>query len=59
MPLSVFIKMVEDSCRASYTPKPENVQRFFERSNELANSTENEVDWYNQITTEALNWFTV
>jgi YD repeat-containing protein len=56
LPLSVFLKMVEDSYNASYIPEPKHVQRFFERSNELANSTENEVDWYNGITQEALNW---
>ena len=56
LPLSVFLKMVEDSYNASYVPEPRNIQRFFERSNELANSTDNEVDWYNGITQEALNW---
>jgi hypothetical protein len=56
LPLSVFIKMVEDSYNASYIPEPRHIQRFFERSNELANSTDNEVDWYNGITQEALNW---
>ncbi|MCT1526433.1 AlwI family type II restriction endonuclease [Sphingobacterium hotanense] len=56
LPLSVFIKMLEDSHKASYVPKPKHVQRFFERSNELANSTDNENDWYNGITQEALNW---
>lgn len=56
LPLSVFIKMVQDSHNADYTPEPRHVQRFFERSNELANSTNNEVDWFNGITQEALNW---
>ncbi len=56
LPLSVFIKMVQDSHNANYVPEPRHVQRFFERSNELANSTNNEVDWYNGITEEALNW---
>ena len=56
LPLNVFIKMVQDSHNANYVPEPRHVQRFFERSNELANSTENEVDWYNGITQEALNW---
>jgi hypothetical protein len=56
LPLSVFLKMVEDSHKASYVPEPHHVQRFFERSNELAESTENEKDWYNGITQEALNW---
>ena len=58
LPLSVFIKMVQDSHNANYVPDPRHVQRFFERSNELANSTDNEVDWYNGITEEALNWLT-
>lgn len=58
LPLSVFIKMVQDSHNANYVPEPRHVQRFFERSNELANSTDNEVDWYNGITEEALNWLT-
>ncbi len=58
LPLSVFIKMVQDSYNANYVPEPRHVQRFFERSNELANSTDNEVDWYNGITEEALNWLT-
>ncbi len=50
--------MVEDSHKASYVPEPRHVQRFFERSNELANSTDNEKEWYNGITQEALNWLT-
>ena len=58
LPLSVFRKMVEDSYNANYVPEPRHVQRFFERSNELANSTDNEVDWYNGITQVALNWLT-
>jgi hypothetical protein len=58
LPLSVFIKMVEDSYNASYVPEPRHIQRFFERSNELANTTDNEVDWYKGITREALNWLT-
>lgn len=58
LPLNVFIKMVQDSYNANYVPEPRHVQRFFERSNELANSTENEVDWYKGITEEALNWLT-
>jgi len=58
LPLRVFIKMVEGSYNASYIPEPKHIQRFFERSNELANTTDNEVDWYNGITQEALNWLT-
>lgn len=56
LPLSVFLKMVEDSYKANYIPEPKHVQHFFERSNELANSTNNEKDWYNEIIQKALNW---
>lgn len=56
LPLTVFLKMIGDSHRASYIPEPQQVQRLFERSNELAKSTDNEKDWYNGITQEALNW---
>lgn len=54
--LQVFRKMVEDSYKASYTPNPDHVRRFFEKSNELANSCDSEVDWYKGITDAALHW---
>ena len=56
LPLSVFIKMIEDSHNAQFTPEPQHIQRFFERSNELANTAANEIEWYSGITQEALNW---
>lgn len=56
LPLSVFIKMLEDSYGANYIPEPRHIQRFFERSNKLANTTDNEVEWHNRMTQEALNW---
>lgn len=56
LPLSVFIKMIEDTHNADYVPEPRHIQRFFERSNELANSMNNEVEWYDKIIQEALNW---
>jgi hypothetical protein len=56
LPLSIFRKMVEDSYKASYTPEPQQVKRFFERSNEIAETSTDEKDWYKEITNEALNW---
>jgi len=56
LPLNVFIKMVEDSYRASYIPEPKHVQKFFEYSNEIANTTNSETEWHEKITTKALNW---
>lgn len=58
LPLSVFVKMLGDSHNAVYVPEPKHIQRFFERSNELANTTTSELEWYNGITNEALNWLT-
>lgn len=56
LPLSIFVKMVEDSYNAGYIPESKHIQRFFERSNELAILTDNEVDWYDGIMQTALNW---
>jgi len=56
LPLSIFQKMVEDSYKASYIPQPEQVKRFFERSNEIVATSSNEKVWYKEITNEALNW---
>jgi hypothetical protein len=56
LPLSVFQKMVEDSYKASYTPQPRQVKRFFERSNEIAQTSADENVWYKEITKAALNW---
>lgn len=56
LPLNVFRKMIEDSYKASYTPNPEYVRHFFEKSNELANSCDSEVEWYSKITETALHW---
>lgn len=56
LPLNIFIKMVEDSYNAEYVPESHHIKRFFERSNEIANSTTNEIDWHTQITQAALSW---
>lgn len=56
LPLNVFLKMVEDSHKASYIPEPKHIQQFFEHSNQLANSTNSEKEWYKKIIQEALNW---
>lgn len=56
LPLEVFRKMVEDSYRITYTPQPNQVKRFFERSNELVETCENEQEWFEQMKQEALNW---
>jgi hypothetical protein len=56
LPLNIFQKMVEDSYKATYTPQPQQIKRFFEYSNEIAAASEDEKAWYKGITAEALNW---
>lgn len=56
LPLQIFRKMVEDSYKASYTPNPQHVRRFFEASNDLASACGNELEWYEKITEKALHW---
>jgi len=54
--LGIFRKMVEDSYKAMYIPQPQQVKRFFERSNEIAATCSDEKVWYKKVTNEALNW---
>lgn len=59
LPLNIFKKMLEDSYKATYTPQPNHVKRFFEHSNELVETCENEQEWYEQMKQEALNWLSI
>lgn len=56
LPLNIFRKMLEDSYKASYTPNPKQVRAFFEHTKELANSCDNEKQWFENVITAAMNW---
>lgn len=56
LPLERFQRMLEDSYNANYTPNPTHIKRFFERSKELAMNLNNEKEWYQAITQEAMQW---
>ncbi len=56
LPLNIFQKMLEDSYKADYTPNPTQVRSFFEYSESLAKTCEDENTWYEQIKEKALNW---
>lgn len=56
LPLDVFQKMLEDSYKASYTPNPTQVKRFFEQSVKIANSGCDEMEWYEKMKQTALKW---
>lgn len=57
--MEVFRKMVEDSYNASYQPQAKQIRRFFEKSNEIASQSSDEIDWYNGITELALDWLNI
>lgn len=56
LPLNIFQKMLEDSYKATYTPNPIQVRRFFEHSNELVSVCKDEVEWYAEIQKAAIRW---
>lgn len=56
LPLDIFQKMLEDSYKATYTPKPTQVRRFFEHSSELAKNCKDEVEWYAKVKKIAIRW---
>lgn len=56
LPLNVFRKMVDDSCRASYVPKPVQVKQLFEYSEAIAPECTSETEWYEKIQHKAMNW---
>ena len=58
LPLSIFQKMLEDSYKVNYTPKPSQVKLLFEYSKQLAPKCDNEKVWYEHIKEKALEWLT-
>lgn len=54
--LDIFINMVEQSYRAEYIPKSEQIKEIFEYSLEQAKIAKNENEWYAKIKEKALNW---
>lgn len=59
LPLNIFQKMLEDSYKVDYTPNPQQVQNFFEKSKELAHNCEDEKQWYEGIQIAAMNWLKI
>lgn len=54
--LEVFRKMVQDSHKAEYVPRPDQVKYLFESSENIVKHCDSETDWYEQINNVALNW---
>ena len=57
--INTFRKMLSDSYKADYQPNPEQVRSLFEYSLTVAETTDNEVEWYTKITEKALKWLNV
>ena len=54
--LDLFTKMVEQSGNANYEPSPDQVHKFCKYSMEVAQTVNNETEWYEKIKEKALNW---
>lgn len=59
IPLSIFQKMLEDSHKAAYIPNASQIRKFFERSNDLALTCENETEWFTEIKRSASDWLNI
>ena len=54
--LDVFTKMIEQSSKVTYEPTPEQLRKFCKYSMEIAESVNNEIEWYEKIKSKALDW---
>lgn len=54
--LTTFEKMLEDSYKADYIPNPKHVENLFKYSQDIANNSVDEQEWYSKVTEKALNW---
>lgn len=57
--INTFRKMLTDSYKADYRPNPKQVKSLFDYSLEVAENTNNEVEWYEKVTEKALNWLSI
>lgn len=57
--LEVFRKMVQDSYKASYTPKPYHVENLCKEAERLAKDINDPSNWYEKLTNTALNWLDI
>lgn len=57
--IKIFRKMLTDSYRADYQPNPKQLKSLFDYSLEVAEKTDNEVEWYTKVKEKALNWLAI
>lgn len=51
--INTFRKMLTDSYKVDYQPNPKQVKSLFEYSLEIAEKSDNEVEWYTKVTEKA------
>lgn len=56
LPINVFQKMLEDSYKSAYIPKPSHVRNFFEKSLEIVKTSDNEMEWFEKMQQYAKSW---
>lgn len=57
--LDVFQKMIDDSYKASYVPKPSQVEALCKKAEQLALDSSDSTTWYKSLTEVALNWLSI
>ena len=57
--LNTFEKMVLDSKKASYAPKPQHIRKLIDKTQELAKTAEDELDWFEKAKRTALSWLEI
>lgn len=54
--LSSFKKMILDSRKACYVPEPKHIKAIFDTAENLRETADNEVEWFNKVNEAARNW---
>ncbi len=54
--LDVFMKMVENSYSADFIPNPRHIKELFDYSKQIADTAEDEMQWYISVQTKAEQW---
>ena len=56
LPLEVFMKMIENSYSAKFTPTPLHIKELFDYAQKAVDESPDERQWFNSIQDKALNW---
>ncbi|WP_290994766.1 AlwI family type II restriction endonuclease [Gordonibacter sp.] len=54
--LSTFVKMIQDSYKASYKPEPFHIMKLINRIEALKDQVCDEIEWYEKVQIEVASW---